>query len=63
MVLGKAAVNIRHMDVGPSQRKQQAKGTHDTALMVISVDNDIPEWALHEIGETGDIFGVTVVHL
>ncbi|GCE49472.1 D-3-phosphoglycerate dehydrogenase [Thermosporothrix hazakensis] len=63
MVLGKAAVNIRHMDVGPSQRKQQVKGTHDTALMVISVDNDIPEWALHEIGETGDIFGVTVVHL
>lgn len=64
-VLGKANVNIRHMDVGPSGR---APHTHDpkqpnTALMLVSVDEPIPDWALTEIGEAGDIFGLTLVKL
>jgi D-3-phosphoglycerate dehydrogenase len=61
-ILGKAGVNIRHMDVG----KPRSSGTQrptDPALMVISVDNPIPQWALNEIRQTGDIFGVKVVNL
>lgn len=60
-VLGKASVNIRHMDVGPSVRKARsydAKSPNEPALMVISVDNPIPEWALDEINKAGNIFGV-----
>lgn len=60
-VLGKAGVNIRHMDVGPSVRKARsydAKSPNEPALMVISVDNPIPEWALDEINKAGIIFGV-----
>jgi D-3-phosphoglycerate dehydrogenase len=60
-VLGKAGVNIRHMDVGPSVRKARsydAKSPNEPALMVISVDNPIPEWALDEIHKAGEIFGV-----
>lgn len=65
-VLGKAAVNIRYMDVGPSSRKPrhlEPPRNLDTALMVICVDDAIPEWALEEISKEGDIFGVTVVNL
>jgi D-3-phosphoglycerate dehydrogenase / 2-oxoglutarate reductase len=65
-VLGKAQVNIRHMDVGPGVRTPQAQDpqkTQQTALMLISVDQPIPEWALTEIGEAGDIFGLTLVKL
>jgi D-3-phosphoglycerate dehydrogenase / 2-oxoglutarate reductase len=63
-VLGRANVNIHHMDVGPSVRSQRLQDTPlDTALMVILVDDPIPEWALHELNETGDIFGVTMVKL
>jgi D-3-phosphoglycerate dehydrogenase / 2-oxoglutarate reductase len=65
-VLGKAGVNIRHMDVGPSVRKPRANGAArptEPALMVISVDHAIPQWALNEIGQAGDIFGVKVVSL
>ncbi len=65
-VLGKAGVNIRHMDVGPSVRKARpydAQRPTEPALMVISVDNPIPEWGLDEINQEGDIFGVTVVNL
>jgi D-3-phosphoglycerate dehydrogenase len=63
-VLGKANVNIRHMDVGPSVRSphsRDSKRSTDTALMIISVDDPIPDWALEEIKGTGDIFGVTLV--
>ena len=66
MILGKARVNIRHMDVGPIQRAPRSKDaahTHDTALMIISVDDPIPDWALNEIGGAGDIFGLTLVKL
>jgi len=63
-ILGKAHVNIRHMDVGPSVRAPHArdpKSSPDTALMIISVDDPIPDWAIEEIKGTGDIFGVTLV--
>jgi len=65
MVLGKANVNIRHMDVGPIVRTphREAQRSTDTALMVISVDDPIPDWALNEIGGTGAIFGLTLVKL
>ncbi|GLV59946.1 phosphoglycerate dehydrogenase [Dictyobacter sp. S3.2.2.5] len=65
-VLGKASVNIRHMDVGPSVRRARAydaKRPADSALMVILVDNPIPEWALDEISQAGNIFGVKMVNL
>ncbi|HLZ55977.1 MAG TPA: phosphoglycerate dehydrogenase [Ktedonosporobacter sp.] len=66
MELGKANVNIRHMDVGPSQRRSRhydAQQAHETALMVVSVDNPIPDSTLEEISKAGDIFGVTLVKL
>lgn len=65
-VLGKAGVNIRHMDVGPavrSPRRNRATRSTDTALMIISVDDPIPDAALQEIGASGDIFGMTMVKL
>ncbi|GCF09372.1 phosphoglycerate dehydrogenase [Dictyobacter arantiisoli] len=65
-VLGKAGVNIRHMDVGPSVRKARsydAQRASESALMVISVDNPIPGWAIDEINQAGDIFNVKMVTL
>ena len=65
-VLGKANVNIRHMDVGPIVRTphpRDAQRSLDTALMIVSVDDPIPDWALQEIGAAGDIFGLTLVKL
>ena len=65
-VLGKAHVNIRHMDVGPivrTPRARTAQQVSDTALMIVSVDDPIPDWALQEIGAAGDIFGLTLVKL
>ncbi len=63
-VLGKAQVNIRHMDVGPIVRSPHVRDIQhapETALMVISVDDPIPAWALEEIGASGDIFGLNLV--
>lgn len=64
-ILGKANVNIRHMDVGPVVRapRRDLTRSQDTALMVISVDDPIPDWALNEIDGAGDIFGLTIVKL
>ena len=66
-VLGKAGVNIRSMDVGPSVRRPQRQAVQakekENALMVVSVDEVIPEWALDEISKAGDIFSVTIVNL
>jgi D-3-phosphoglycerate dehydrogenase len=65
-ILGKANVNIRHMDVGPgvrTPRQREMQQPPDTALMIVSVDDPIPDWALQEIGAAGDIFGLTVVKL
>ena len=64
--LGKAKVNIRHMDVGPIVRTphpHDPQRAPETALMIILVDDPIPEWALQEIGASGDIFGLTLVKL
>jgi D-3-phosphoglycerate dehydrogenase / 2-oxoglutarate reductase len=67
MVLGKAGVNIRSMDVGPSVRRPQRHVAQsrekENALMVISVDEIIPKWTLDEISKAGDIFSVTIVNL
>ncbi len=65
-VLGKAKVNIRHMGVGPIAGAPHTGGTQhapQTALMIISVDDPIPDWALDEIGASGDIFGLTLVKI
>jgi D-3-phosphoglycerate dehydrogenase / 2-oxoglutarate reductase len=65
-ILGKAGVNIRHMDVGPvnlKARSYENKRPADPALMVISVDAAIPQWAIEEVSQTGDIFDVKVVNL
>ncbi|GCE12325.1 phosphoglycerate dehydrogenase [Tengunoibacter tsumagoiensis] len=62
-VLGKANVNIQHMDVGPSTRKPRSYSKNASALMIISVDDPIPDWAIDEIRKTGDIFGVKLVNL
>ncbi len=65
-ILGRANVNIRHMDVGPTARAPHTRDPRhspDTALMIISVDDPIPDWALEEISGTGDIFGVTLVRV
>jgi D-3-phosphoglycerate dehydrogenase len=65
-ILGKAHVNIRHMDVGPIVRTPHQRDPQqppDTALMIVSVDDPIPPWALQEIAAAGDIFGLTVVNL
>ena len=65
-ILGKANVNIRHMDVGPivrTPRQRDPQQPPDTALMIVSVDDPIPPQALQEIGAEGDIFGLTVVKL
>ena len=64
--LGKAGINIRHMDVGPSTRKPRPysqKGTADTALMILSVDEPIPDSVVEEISKEEFISGVTVVKL
>lgn len=65
-ILGKAGVNIRHMDVGPAVRSPHPRETPrpaDIALMIISVDDPIPDQTLQEIGASGDIFGMTMVKL
>lgn len=65
--LGKVGVNIRHMDVGPSVRslrhRHDPHSTPDTALMIVSVDDALPDAALEEITRAGDIFGATLVKL
>ncbi|HEU5227380.1 MAG TPA: phosphoglycerate dehydrogenase [Ktedonobacteraceae bacterium] len=65
-VLGKAKINIRHMDVGPSVRRLRPymqRGTQDTALMIVSVDEPIPDSVLAEIIQDELIMGATVVGL
>ncbi len=65
--LGKAGINIRYMDVGPSERsarhRYEPQTTPDTALMIVSVDDRPSEEALEAIRKTGDIYGVTLVKL
>jgi D-3-phosphoglycerate dehydrogenase / 2-oxoglutarate reductase len=66
-VLGKAGVNIRHMDVGPSERSARHRydpnTTPDTALMIVLVDDRPDDEALDAIRQAGDIYGITLVKL
>ncbi len=64
-ILGKGRVNIRHMDVGPVNRspRHDLQRNTDIALMIVSVDDPIPDETLQEIGASGDIFGLTMVKL
>ncbi|HZO72009.1 MAG TPA: phosphoglycerate dehydrogenase [Ktedonobacteraceae bacterium] len=65
-ILGRAKINIRHMDVGPSVRRLRPytqRNTTDTALMIVSVDDPIPDPVLQEITHDELIMGATVVAL
>jgi D-3-phosphoglycerate dehydrogenase len=61
-ILGNANVNIKHMDVGP-ERVNGERRPGGEALMILSVDDEIPQWALDQIRATPDIFGLTMVRL
>ncbi len=65
VVLGDAGVNIGHMDVGPVAGVPGARDRHagGEALMILSVDEAIPERALEQIRDTADIFAMTSVLL
>ncbi len=65
VVLGDAGVNIGHMDVGPVAGVPGARDRHagGEALMILSVDEAIPERALEQIRGTADIFAMTSVLL
>ncbi len=65
-ILGQAGVNIQQMDVGPGTPRSRSHGPRrptESALMVITVDDPIPAWAIEEIGRADDIFGIKVVNL
>src|SRR5437588_2375606 len=62
-VLGKAKVNIRHMDVGPIVRTPHTgddQRPRETAPMITSVHDPVPGGALNEIGGAGASFGLTL---
>jgi D-3-phosphoglycerate dehydrogenase len=63
-ILGDAGINIGHMDVGPiagpSGRVRAAGGE---ALMVLSVDDAVPDKAIEQIRQTTHIFNITSVQL
>jgi D-3-phosphoglycerate dehydrogenase / 2-oxoglutarate reductase len=64
-ILGDAGVNIGHMDVGPiiEPTSGGTKSSGGEALMVLSVDDAIPESAIEQIRKTDDIFNITSVRL
>jgi len=61
-ILGNANVNIRHMDVGPARVNGERRPGGE-ALMILSVDDEVPQWALDQIRATPNIFGLTMVQL
>jgi len=61
-ILGNANVNIKHMDVGPA-RVNGVRQPGGEALMILSVDDEIPTWALDQIRAAPDIAGLTMVRL
>jgi D-3-phosphoglycerate dehydrogenase len=65
LILGDAGVNIGHMDVGPVAGVPGARDRHagGEALMILSVDEAIPERALEQIRGTADISAMTSVQL
>lgn len=69
-ILGDAGVNIGHMDVGPiasvppdtsANHGQRTPGGE--ALMILSLDNPVPDRAIEQIRQTQDIFSFTSVTL
>jgi D-3-phosphoglycerate dehydrogenase len=55
-ILGNAGVNIRDMDVGPQDAARDLRRPRGQALMVLSLDDAVPEEALEQIRQTSDIF-------
>jgi D-3-phosphoglycerate dehydrogenase len=62
-VLGNAGVNIRDMDVGPQGTNRDARRPRGQALMVLSLDDAVPGWALDQVRATEDIADLTMVKL
>ncbi len=62
-ILGNAGVNIRDMDVGPQGTERGARRSRGRALMVLSVDDAVPDWALDQVRATEDISDLTMVKL
>ncbi len=62
-ILGNAGVNIRDMDVGPQDASRDARRPRGQALMVLSLDDAVPEEALEQIRQTDDIFDLKQAHL
>jgi D-3-phosphoglycerate dehydrogenase len=62
-ILGNAGVNIRDMDVGPQGTDRDARRPRGQALMVLSLDDAVPGWALDQIRQTEDISDLTMVKL
>ncbi len=64
-ILGDAGVNIRRMDVGPLVPASggRARASSGEALMVLSVDDVVPESAVEQIRATESIFSITNVVL
>ncbi len=62
-ILGNAGVNIRDMDVGPLGTDRDARRPRGQALMVLSLDDAVPAWALDQVRETQDISDLTMVKL
>ncbi len=64
-ILGDAGVNIAHMDVGPVASSSAGRGrpAGGEALMVLSVDDVVPQEAIEQIRHTENIFSITSVVL
>jgi D-3-phosphoglycerate dehydrogenase len=62
-ILGNAGVNIRDMDVGPQDTMRDVRHPRGQALMVLSLDDAVPEWALEQIRQTEDIFDLRMAKL
>jgi D-3-phosphoglycerate dehydrogenase len=62
-ILGNAGVNIRDMDVGPQGTDRSVRRPRGQALMVLSLDDAVPGWALDQIREMPDISDLTMVKI
>ncbi len=62
-ILGNAGVNIRDMNVGPQGADRAVHRPRGQALMVLSLDDAVPDWALDQVRATEDISDLTMVKL
>src|SRR5262249_19737004 len=64
-MLADAGVNIGHMDVGPiaGPHTRPARSAGGEALMILAVDEAVPESAITQIRASTDIFSITSVVL